>query len=264
MRGWFAALLLILTLLPGSAQAQTYRWVDEAGAVYYTQGLESIPERYRPQAQQIAPSPAPAQPSEPAASGASVPPLRAPTAEFQVTIAPDLTPVCSFAADQLQKFVWVRVSWEDEIRRILTKLLTPEARRDIYPHEVTFVVAIFPNPDQAAGYACGRVDSLETTIVLSTKLLRDSSRWQQFELSVARVLAHELAHIALHWYRTTVTLDRVKKELEADELGIYYFARAGYDCRQWPPKSPPYADAATVRAACDLAMQELRPPRRAR
>ena len=57
---------------------------------------------------------------------------------------------------------------------------------------------------------------------------------------------------------------RVTKELEADELGIYYFARAGYDCGHWLSKSPPYADAATVRAACDLAIQGLRPPRRAR
>ncbi|MBI4591366.1 MAG: retroviral-like aspartic protease family protein [Candidatus Rokubacteria bacterium] len=57
-------LLLILTLLPGPAEAQTYRWVDEHGRVHLTQGLESIPERHRSRARlldlgPVPPSPAP-------------------------------------------------------------------------------------------------------------------------------------------------------------------------------------------------------------
>jgi len=46
LRNWLAALLFILALLPGLARGQTYRWVDEAGAVHYSQGIDNIPERY--------------------------------------------------------------------------------------------------------------------------------------------------------------------------------------------------------------------------
>ncbi len=63
MRNWLAALFLILALLPGLVQAQTYRWVDEAGTVHYTQGIGSIPERYRSQARPLAIDPPPSSPA---------------------------------------------------------------------------------------------------------------------------------------------------------------------------------------------------------
>src|SRR5438094_10048260 len=62
MRNWPAVLLLGLTLLPGPAQAQTYRWVDEAGTVHYSQGMDSIPERYRAQARPSVIAPTPSRP----------------------------------------------------------------------------------------------------------------------------------------------------------------------------------------------------------
>jgi hypothetical protein len=42
--------LLVLTVLvlPRSASAQFYRWVDERGNNHYTEGLDNIPERHRP------------------------------------------------------------------------------------------------------------------------------------------------------------------------------------------------------------------------
>lgn len=40
--------LVCLALAPASAVGQTYRWVDEQGAVHYAQGLDNVPERYRP------------------------------------------------------------------------------------------------------------------------------------------------------------------------------------------------------------------------
>ena len=39
-----AALLLAL---PGTAGAQIYRWVDERGVPHYTEGIDSVPERFR-------------------------------------------------------------------------------------------------------------------------------------------------------------------------------------------------------------------------
>lgn len=53
MRSLGAALLLALTLVPGVAVAQMYRWVDERGTVHYTEGLDSVPERYRSQARPL-------------------------------------------------------------------------------------------------------------------------------------------------------------------------------------------------------------------
>jgi len=41
-----SAAVLVLTLA-GPAAAETYRWVDDRGVVHYTQGLDSVPERYR-------------------------------------------------------------------------------------------------------------------------------------------------------------------------------------------------------------------------
>lgn len=72
MRSWPLALVLVLALLPGRIAAQTYRWVDERGTVHYSEGLQSVPERYRFQAQPLrfpkpppAPEPQPQAPSAP-------------------------------------------------------------------------------------------------------------------------------------------------------------------------------------------------------
>jgi predicted aspartyl protease len=45
--------LIVLALsmaLPPASWAQMYRWTDDRGAVHFTQGLESIPERFRDRA----------------------------------------------------------------------------------------------------------------------------------------------------------------------------------------------------------------------
>ena len=39
--------LVITLLLPNGAAAQMYRWVDERGSVHYSEGIDSVPERYR-------------------------------------------------------------------------------------------------------------------------------------------------------------------------------------------------------------------------
>ena len=65
-------LLLAVALLPGVAVAQMYRWVDDRGTVHYTEGLDSVPERYRAQARPLhfpKPPPAPEKEGTSAATG---------------------------------------------------------------------------------------------------------------------------------------------------------------------------------------------------
>lgn len=78
MRGRGAAVVLALILLPGVASAQLYRWVDERGTVHYTEGLDSVPERYRSQARGLSfpkspPAPDKPQPEAPAPGVTRIP-----------------------------------------------------------------------------------------------------------------------------------------------------------------------------------------------
>lgn len=52
MRGrmFLAGWLIGALLFPSGAWAEIYRWVDEGGGVHYSEGIDSIPERYRTQA----------------------------------------------------------------------------------------------------------------------------------------------------------------------------------------------------------------------
>lgn len=71
------AALAGLGLLPAPAAAQMYRWTDDGGAVHYGHGVDSIPERYRAGARELALPPVPAAPAPVSAVGA---PRRAATA----------------------------------------------------------------------------------------------------------------------------------------------------------------------------------------
>lgn len=71
MRRWWVVPVLLLTLVPGLARAQMYRWVDERGTVHYAEGLNSVPERYRSTAQ---PLHFPKAPPAPAAKEGTSPP----------------------------------------------------------------------------------------------------------------------------------------------------------------------------------------------
>ena len=52
MKGWtLGAALALLGLAPPEASAQIYRWTDDQGRANYSQGVDSIPERFRPGAQ---------------------------------------------------------------------------------------------------------------------------------------------------------------------------------------------------------------------
>ena len=41
---------LVVTAWPPAAAAQFYRWVDDAGTVHYSEGIDSVPQRYRDRA----------------------------------------------------------------------------------------------------------------------------------------------------------------------------------------------------------------------
>ena len=62
--GAWAAALLICAFLPQGVGAQVYHWVDDQGTIHYSTGLESVPERHRPEARAL---PVPAFRAEPEA-----------------------------------------------------------------------------------------------------------------------------------------------------------------------------------------------------
>jgi aspartyl protease/uncharacterized protein DUF4124 len=72
-------LVLVALALPPDAAAQMYRWTDDRGQVFYSQGIDSVPDRYRAGARSIgaASAPEPAisapKPGAPAAGTAAVP-----------------------------------------------------------------------------------------------------------------------------------------------------------------------------------------------
>jgi hypothetical protein len=70
---WLVALVLLpaTTLMPQTANAQIYRWVDDNGDTHFTTGLTSVPQRHRKSAELFAvPS---REPAPPPAAGALLP-----------------------------------------------------------------------------------------------------------------------------------------------------------------------------------------------
>src|SRR3989304_8551949 len=62
--------LAAVGLWPATAWAQMYRWTDEQGGIHYSQGIYSVPERFRSKAQLLAfPSSPAAPPATPAPAG---------------------------------------------------------------------------------------------------------------------------------------------------------------------------------------------------
>ena len=234
---------------PAVARAQpAWRWVDEQGAVHFSQSREAIPERYRETAE-------PWTPKAPPAAGQPAPlPLRSqfvriPSVSLSMDIiqdwAPGWNPDCS-PGGYYRGTTPVRTSWDGEIRRIMVRLLaTPEVRTDLGPHQVDLLVVVpGPNAPWGGAWACGATNSFEQTIIFTSTLLRAHSNAARFELGVGQTLAHELAHVAVHKFWHAAQIPAKAREHEADELGIYYFERAGYDCRLWQPKTHPhYANA---------------------
>jgi predicted aspartyl protease len=75
-----AVALAMLTLSAAPAAAQMFRWTDEQGVVHFTQGLDSVPERFRAKSQLMAfperaaaPLPGPASDDAPGAGTTRIP-----------------------------------------------------------------------------------------------------------------------------------------------------------------------------------------------
>ena len=67
--GRLRPLLILLALLAGpvAAHAQMVRWIDDQGQVHYSEGLDSVPDRYRSTARPLAlpTTPSPPEPRKP-------------------------------------------------------------------------------------------------------------------------------------------------------------------------------------------------------
>jgi predicted aspartyl protease len=72
--------LIVGSSVPPSATAQIYRWTDEQGTAHFTEGLNSVPERYRSRAVPVTPRIAPNAPA--------VQSRRAPSGETVVRFSP--------------------------------------------------------------------------------------------------------------------------------------------------------------------------------
>lgn len=251
-------------LVPAAAQAEIYRWVDAEGNVHFGEGIDSVPPRYRKGLRPyVPPEPvAPPEPSpiRPARTLARIPPIDL-TMEVMREWSGRNRPLYSMCKEATP----VRTSWDGEIRRIYGNLYTDEVHRDIAPYEIDLVV-VLSREGYREGFVCWGVHGERiVTIMLPVKTLADRTGLQDFERGIAQLLAHELAHVALHAKPGLDPKDLATREHEADELGAYYYERAGYDCRTWRAVNPPdgaYATAADIKVACNLARQDARPPRR--
>ncbi|HEV8585184.1 MAG TPA: DUF4124 domain-containing protein [Methylomirabilota bacterium] len=227
---------LVLAAWAGAAHAQLYRWVDEQGVAHYGHGIDAVPERFRKGIQPYVPPEV-----KPADKG--------PTHREQIH------PMCGKART-------VDVGLDVEVARVFKKVFTDEVRKDIFPFKIeTFIV--LDEQQYPAGFICyGREETRLHTIIVPVNTLVGGLGAAELERQLAQLLAHELAHATRH---ATHDGRAGQVEREADELGVYYYERAGYDCRSWIPINPPhhgYADRAMVQLACYLAKQGLRPPRR--
>jgi hypothetical protein len=88
-----------------------------------------------------------------------------------------------------------------------------------------------------------------------------------FAEKLAQLLAHELAHIPLHHHVAGAARPLAQRELEADELGAYWYARAGYACDAWIDRAwltrtagGPDAQRAAVARGCARARSGAGPP----
>jgi hypothetical protein len=230
--------VLVLAASAGVARAQLYRWVDENGNAHYGTGIDAVPERFRKDIQPYVP---------PEVKAASPGPRD----------RERLHPMCA-------KSRTVDVGLDAELARVYKRVFTEEVRKDIFPFGIE-MFTVLDEQNYPAGFICyGWGEMRVHTIIVPVNTLVHGLGATELERTLAQLLAHELAHAARHAKAEGRT---GQVEREADELGVYYSERAGYDCRTWRPVNPPhqgYADRAMVELACHVAKQGLRPPRRAR
>lgn len=184
--------------------------------------------------------------------------------------APAPKPIPNWTRDTCRAdIVPVETPWNDVLAQAFRRLYTPEARHDTGGRDLAVVAALMPE-DTLAGAVCTARGWRASTIYISLSVLeRSRTQGPERELLAARFIAHELAHVTLHHNLRWKDLDLDTKEAEADDLGLYYFERAGYDCRRWVESLRQWywgesrrLDPVEAGRACDLAKRGERPPRR--
>lgn len=73
--------ILVSILISGSSFAEMYKWVDEKGAVHFTDDITQVPERYRPKTEHIG---APEEKEESSAEGEVIVPNKGRTSKEEV------------------------------------------------------------------------------------------------------------------------------------------------------------------------------------
>ena len=101
------------------------------------------------------------------------------------------------------------------------------------------------------GFAVCRGITRATITMPETRVLQVLGR-RDAEIDFARAFAHMLAHLALHPKPAPAGELHDLAEAEADELGVFYFERAGFDCTRW---EKPGEYRRNIRIACNLAKQ---------
>lgn len=307
------AIVVALALVAGVAEAQLYEWLDERGERHFADDLNRVPDRHRRQMSVspwernvIRAVPAAGAPDGAGESArgllarAVMEAGRECETRFpgigRVRVDPDgslwLTGQTSdqsarnsaflqcyreqvrdkrFAARPLcfDGAVAVESPWNDTVRRLHDKMKRTVSD-ELGAKEVSITVVDGPSTLPSGG-TCG--SGRRASVVFSLNALRSLRAYRDAEWPIARILAHEFAHIVLH-QNSADSLhehDQAVREYEADELGVYYFERAGYDCREWVNGVGPLVLArydtaenqrSALRIACDLARRGQRPPRR--
>lgn len=173
-------------------------------------------------------------------------------------------PIPSFSRNLcVRDAVAVTSSWDDQLARVFARLWSVAAADAPSPDVVA--VAVDGPPTLRTAWTCG--NRQRNTIAFTARALGRLNTWPDGETLVAITVAHEVAHVVLHQGRSpgeTSTQD----EIEADTLGVFYFERAGYDCRRWIERqgvayTNGYAPAETRRllaeSACADAKRGVRP-----
>lgn len=149
--------------------------------------------------------------------------------------APTLTPRPGWTRGLcVEKAVAVQSPWDDTVSRIHLRLASV-ARADMPTREVVVVVVAGPPTvdgyTMAGGWICRSDAGL--TLALHAWTVEAAFSGDDPEAALARVIAHELAHAVLHFDPVGAKVEKIQREYEADYLGAYYYARAGFRCQAW-------------------------------
>lgn len=152
----------------------------------------------------------------------------------------------------MKQTVIVTGPWKDRVTGVFQKLFA-SAKGDLGTLRVEAVAvrSTAATEDSDEGFAVCRAPDRATITMSHTRLTRLLGR-PDGDVVLARTFAHLLAHLALHPRPPAPGEPHARAEAEADELGVFYFERAGYDCTRW---EDPGEYRPNIRVACNLAKQ---------